>query len=318
MKKRFFPAFLFTLFGLVAVGVLFAVIISGKGPGKAAALDEPRATEPAATVDPAELTPIVFATAVPVTPEPTPVPTDTPKPTATPSPAPETVEVIRRITKAMSEKRDDDVPEIMTELAGIDPVRAEEWRFILDYWNRTETEGFIGGNLLPEGLPDDNSLCLVVFGYQLNSKGKMKAELVGRLETALACARQYPNAYILVTGGGTAADKKDATEAGEMAHWLRKKGIARERILIEDDSTTTGENVKYSYTLLSRHPEITSVAVITSDYHVPRCCLFLNVRFLMKGSPLRVVANASWANGRGVTAEPRKTIADGVAHMYGV
>lgn len=322
MKKRYFPAFLFTLLGLLAVVALATVILTGgASAGGNAAGDVPDSAF-AETEDPdgngteeAE----VFNTVAPVTPAPTPVPTAEPEPTATPTAAPEVNALMRSITKAMGEERDDDVPALLEQLKELDPGRGADWTFLLDYWAETEKEGFIGGNLLPEGLPQDNSLCLIVMGYQLSPKGSMKPELVHRLEVALACAEQYPNAYILVTGGGTAQEKKDATEAGRMARWLKEHGVDKDRILMEDDSTTTGENVKYSYTLLSRrHPEVTSVAIITTDYHIPRCCLFFNARFLMKRSPIRVVANAAYLNDRGVKREPRKTIADGVARMYGV
>ena len=41
----------------------------------------------------------------------------------------------------------------------------------------------------------------------------MKDELLGRLNVALSCAERYPKAYVLCTGGGTARNSPDATEA---------------------------------------------------------------------------------------------------------
>lgn len=72
-------------------------------------------------------------------------------------------------------------------------------------------------DVLPDGLPDTDELCIVVLGFQLNPDGSMRDELINRLNVALRSAEKYPNAYIVCTGGGTASGNASATEAGEMA-----------------------------------------------------------------------------------------------------
>ncbi|MCF0142304.1 MAG: YdcF family protein, partial [Parasporobacterium sp.] len=40
-------------------------------------------------------------------------------------------------------------------------------------------------------------------------------------------------------------------------------------IMVEDGSKTTGQNAMFSYEIMSKHPEIRKVVIVTSDYHVP-------------------------------------------------
>ena len=79
----------------------------------------------------------------------------------------------------------------------------------------------------------------------------MAPELVGRCETALACAAQYPNAYLIVTGGGTASGNRSATEADVMAAWLEEHGIGKEKIIIENRSLTTDQNASNTCSILA-------------------------------------------------------------------
>ena len=140
------------------------------------------------------------------------------------------------------EAAETDIRRLLQDLEEISPEKADCWTAIMEDWLWTETDLDLRSGVLPEDLPDDDSLCIVVLGYQLSSDGKMKAELVGRMEVALKAAQQYPNAYIIVTGGATASSNKSATEAGRMAAWLRNKGIASSRIIEETKAYSTEAN----------------------------------------------------------------------------
>ena len=164
-------------------------------------------------------------------------------------------------------------------------------------WDRVSGDLTLNPGALPEGLPQDNSLCLVVLGFQLLYDGDMAPELAGRCETALRCAQQYPEALIAVTGGGTALGDREATEAGVMASWFRTQGIPAERLLIEDASLTTDQNAKNTCALLAAaHPEVKTVAVVSSDYHIPLGTLLFEEAALLYGCeygevPFEVVSN---------------------------
>ena len=162
-----------------------------------------------------------------------------------------------------------DIYRLLQELEDISPDKATRWTAIMEDWLWTETELDLRSSILPDDLPEDDSLCIVVLGYQLSSSGKMKAELVDRMEVALKAAQQYPNAYIIVTGGATASKNKSATEAGRMAAWLRNQGIASSRIIEETQAYSTEANAINCLKILDRaYPQVKHLVMVTSDYHM--------------------------------------------------
>ncbi len=207
------------------------------------------------------------------------------------------------------------------KLAALDQESADRWAAIIKYWNDTNEKEFINKDILPDGLPDDNSLCIVVLGYQLNADGTMKDELIGRLETALDNADKYPNAYILVTGGGTASANSSATEADCMAEWLIENGIAEDKVIIENMSKTTAENALFSYAILDRdYPEVSSIAIVTSDYHIPLGCMLFNSELMLDRNKnigdIAVVANSAY-DADVVGGFSMSSQADWLNHLYG-
>ena len=219
----------------------------------------------------------------------------------------DTADYVRQIINYYRYYQDDaetDIDCLIYELSEIDLNQAQAWASITDYWSYANEEMILYPGILPDGLPKDNSLCIVVLGYELADDGSMKKELRGRLETALASAEKYPNSYIVCTGGGTADKNKTVTEAGVMAQWLIEHGVAAERIITEKKSYSTVQNAKYTYEILSQnYPQVTHLALVTSDYHLPRASLLFHAQATLAalgdGVPLlSVAANAAYETGR--------------------
>ena len=197
--------------------------------------------------------------------------------------------------------REGQIQALLENLKEVNPALGRTWDGIMQYWSYVNSEMPIRTAGLPDTLPQDESLCLVVLGFQLLPDGDMAPELLGRCELALACAQQYPHAYLAVTGGGTAFKNKEVTEAGVMADWFVERGIAPERIIREDRSQTTDQNAVNTCAILAeQYPQIHSVVIITSDYHVPLGCLMFTEAALLYGFengrvPYRVADNAAFA-----------------------
>jgi len=99
--------------------------------------------------------------------------------------------------------------------------------------------------------------------------GKPTWILVNRLECAAEYLDTYPNAIAVVSGG--LGSRETLTEASVMKQYLVEKGIAPERIIMEDRSTTTLENFELSKKILDEKLGNTySVSYITNKFHVYR------------------------------------------------
>lgn len=193
----------------------------------------------------------------------------------------------------------DRIRELMAEAAELEPERAEVWKRILNYWQYVTEKDIIVYNKPVYKPEKGEKLAIVVLGYRLHPDGSIDPELEGRLRVALTCAQTYPDAVIVCTGGGTASRAPECTEAGQMAAWLVKHGVDRERILIEDQSLTTTQNAVYSERLLREaYPETGSVLIVTSDYHIRNGCLLFQSVFLLREAEgeasVRVVSNAAY------------------------
>ncbi|MBR3020086.1 MAG: YdcF family protein [Clostridia bacterium] len=192
------------------------------------------------------------------------------------------------VSYAANGTRDD---EALSALASLDPSLGEKWTRIMDLWEAPVTVN----TELPDGLPQDDSLCLVGLGFQLNPDGTMRDELVERLKVMLSASEKYPNAIIVCTGGGTAADDPTATEAGRMAEWLEAQGVDPSRLIVEDHSLTTAQNAIYTFDILTeRYPQVRQIAIISSDYHIATGTLLFGAEAILRDSDIEVVSNAAW------------------------
>lgn len=216
-----------------------------------------------------------------------------------------------------------DIARLQEQLAETDAEKAKAWGDIMAYWAYVNEEMEVCTDILPDGLPTDDTLCITVLGYALNADGTMKDELIGRLQVALASAEKYPSAYVACTGGGTASGNPLATEADQMAAWLQEHGLDSDRVIVENRSKSTVQNAELTYRLLRKsYPQIKSLAIVTSDYHVPRGCLLYNAQLILSAMeaedlPLNIVGNAGYRAGHG-GYEAVSLQASGIAQIAGI
>ena len=190
--------------------------------------------------------------------------------------------------------------ELLEELRAADPAAGAKWERVMDLWKDAEAGPAVHEGILPDGLPDTDELCMIVLGFQLNPDGSMKDELIERLKVALASAQKYPNALIVCTGGGTAAENASATEAGKMAEWLVENGVNPQRVIVEDQSLTTAQNAIYTYQILTEnYPQAKQLAIVSSDYHIATGVLLFGAETVLQAEEtgkekMAVVSNAAW------------------------
>lgn len=214
--------------------------------------------------------------------------------------AEKTVEEIALDYGAYKDEASDRIDELLDGLSSFDEATGERWRNILDIWKSPELGEIQSYDVLPDGLPDTNELCIVVLGFQLNPDGTMKDELVERLSVALSSAEKYPKSYIVCTGGGTASENPAASEAGEMAKWLVDHGVDKDRVIVEDNSITTAQNAIFTYDILtSLYPSVKKIAIVSSDYHIATGELLFKAEAILRANApgnekLEVVSNAAW------------------------
>lgn len=198
------------------------------------------------------------------------------------------------------EEANEKIESLLNDLSALDKNTGARWAEIMKIWMSPGLGKSLNYDVLPDGLPDTDELCIVVLGFQLNPDGTMKDELIERLTVALNSAKKYPNSYIVCTGGGTAAENENASEAGEMAKWLIENGIENKRIIVEDNSVTTAQNAIFTYDILtSLYPSVKKLAVVSSDYHIATGELLFKAESILRANApgnekLEVISNAAW------------------------
>ncbi len=107
---------------------------------------------------------------------------------------------------------------------------------------------------------------VIVLGSQVKPTGPAVVTAL-RLQKAYEYASSNPDTIIIVSGGQ--GSNEPASEASVMKDYLVAKGIDESRILMEDQSTNTSENLQFSSAL---YPELTDsrVGIVSSEFHIFR------------------------------------------------
>lgn len=99
---------------------------------------------------------------------------------------------------------------------------------------------------------------------------KASPVLAARLDTALAQAARHPAALVVVSGG--LGFGQTVSEAQVMGDYLRARGLPAQRIVQEERSTSTQENLRLSAPLLRERglTPASAIHLVTSDFHTVR------------------------------------------------
>ncbi len=126
--------------------------------------------------------------------------------------------------------------------------------------------------------PPDNIPYLIILGAKVNGS-EMSLALLYRANKALEYLKQNQHTKVIVTGGQGPGE--DITEAEALRRYLDENGIPSERILIENRSTSTYENLKFTKELF----DIDQAVIVSNDFHLYRA-IELAENVGIKGYPL--------------------------------
>jgi uncharacterized SAM-binding protein YcdF (DUF218 family) len=114
---------------------------------------------------------------------------------------------------------------------------------------------------------------IIILGSKLRSDGTLPPLLQARADKAIEFAdKQYAETkkkIIYMPSGGKGDDEIKA-EAKAIEEYLISKGINKKQIVIEDKSTSTIENMKYSKEKIEKIKEDAKISFSTTNYHVFR------------------------------------------------
>lgn len=111
---------------------------------------------------------------------------------------------------------------------------------------------------------------ILLLGLALDEHDEPAQELIARADAAVKACAWHEDAPIVVCGGCTPG--RHLTEAEVMARLLAQRGVDEARILQENQSQNTAENMRYAARVLGG-AKGRRVLVVTSDYHVRRAKL---------------------------------------------
>lgn len=111
---------------------------------------------------------------------------------------------------------------------------------------------------------------IIIHGGGLINGNKVPPLLASRIDKAIQIFHKSKDQAMIIPSGGKGPDET-ISEAAAMKQYLLDKGIPEDKILPEDQSTTTRENLIFSKKIIDSRPGGKRTALVTSNYHVYRC-----------------------------------------------
>lgn len=129
---------------------------------------------------------------------------------------------------------------------------------------------------------------VIVLGCEV--KGEQPSRmLLGRMDTAVRFLRENADTICVVSGGK--GENESVSEAVCMFRYMTACGIEPSRILLEDRSTSTRENLLFTSEILRKNGLKTEVAIVTNEFHACRANLIARACGLHPGI---IAAGTPW------------------------
>lgn len=124
-------------------------------------------------------------------------------------------------------------------------------------------EGLIVSGFFEKG--EENLDYVIVLGAQMKASGP-SSTLKSRLDKAIDYLEENSDTKVIVSGGQ--GSDEPISEAEGMKNYLIQNGIEEDRILMEDHSVNTNQNLKFSSEYINIEED--TVGIVTSNFHIYR------------------------------------------------
>jgi uncharacterized SAM-binding protein YcdF (DUF218 family) len=136
--------------------------------------------------------------------------------------------------------------------------------------------------------PPKNADYVIILGAKVNGKVPSLV-LQSRIDAAAKYLTENKNTIAIASGGKGSGE--DISEAEAIKNELMKKGIDESRIIMENRSTNTVENIEFSKKLIPKNAK--SGIVVTNTFHMYRSLSIAHDQGLtLSGLPAETPANA--------------------------
>lgn len=108
---------------------------------------------------------------------------------------------------------------------------------------------------------------IIVLGAGVNGSVP-SLSMVNRMTPTIEYLESHPGCIAILTGGQ--GEGENLSEAQAMYDYLTARGISPEQLIMEDKATSTEENLKFSFDIIGEELEKSTVAVVSSEYHLHR------------------------------------------------
>ena len=129
-------------------------------------------------------------------------------------------------------------------------------------------------------VPAPDADYILILGCKFRRDGTLTPLLQGRVDRAIAFWKKQREVTgktaVLVPSGGRGADEPIA-EAEAMCRYLLERGIPEDKIILEDRSRNTYQNMEYSKALIGHGAPGAKVVYATTNYHVFRSGVWANL-----------------------------------------
>lgn len=108
---------------------------------------------------------------------------------------------------------------------------------------------------------------IIVLGCRVHGENPSPM-LLQRISAACRYLEEYPEAVAIASGGK--GEDELISEAECIKRQLEKRGISSDRIILEENSTSTRENMAFSKAILEERGITGEIAIVSNEYHLRR------------------------------------------------